>query len=585
MIHQGNFNRLWKHILPRRRMQLGLLLLLMIIASLGEVVSISAVLPFLGVLVDPKQVFENELAAPLVEMLGIHQPSELLFPLTLVFIIAAIISGVLRILLLWAQTRLGHAIGADLSFEIYRSTLYQPYSIHVSRNSSEVIAGITEKTNGIVGSIIMPILMLTSSTFLLIAILATLVSINPAVAFAAIVGFGLVYAIIILVTKRRLLFNGKRISRLVTKRIKVLQEGLGGIRDVLLDSTQSTYTKIYREADLPLRYATSSNQVIAGSPRYGIEALGMILIAGLAYILVLNGSGISNAIPVLGALAIGAQRMLPVLQQGYSSWSNIRGAEAVLDDALELLEQPLPTYVNQKQPAAMPFERAIITQDLSFRYSSEAPWVLRHLDLQINKGARIGFIGTTGSGKSTLLDVIMGLLEPSSGQLIVDNTTIDHDNHRAWRANIAHVPQTIFLADATIAENIAFGLSSEAIDHDRVRKAAQMAQIADTIEGWKGQYEMIVGERGVRLSGGQRQRIGLARALYKQANVIVLDEATSALDNETERAVMDAIDNIGRETTILIIAHRLTSLSGCDLIIELEHGQIKRQDTYEKMIG
>ena len=577
--------RLWVHITQRRRTQLSLLLILMILASLGEVISIGAVLPFLGVLVDPQQVFDSELIAPLIKMLGINKPSELLLPLTLAFIVAATISGVLRIALLWGQTRLGHAIGADLSFEIYRSTLYQSYATHVSRNSSEVIAGITEKSNRVVGQVILPLLTLSSSVLLMVTILVTLLSIDTIVALIAFFCFGSIYSVIIVVTRQRLLLNSQRISSLLSKRIKVLQEGLGGIRDVLLDSTQSTYTQVYRGADLPLRHAQASNQVIASSPRFGIEALGMALIAGLAYSMVLNGDGISNAIPVLGALAIGAQRMLPVLQQGYFSWSNIKGAEAVLHDALELLEQPLPVYVNQRQPSPMPFKSLIATHDLSFRYSPEAPWVLRHLNLRIGKGERVGFIGTTGSGKSTLLDILMGLLDPSDGKLMIDNMVIDVDYQRAWRANIAHVPQTIFLADTTIAENIAFGIPPNEIDYARVRKAAQMAQISKTIEGWSGQYDMIVGERGVRLSGGQRQRIGIARALYKQANVIVFDEATSALDNETERAVMDAIDHIGRESTILIIAHRLTSLAGCDRVIELENGKLKRQGTYKEIMG
>ena len=584
-IHSGKFKRLWMNILPRRRFQLSLLLVLMIVASVGEMVSIGAIVPFLGVLVDPQQVFDNDLVVPLIKILGINQPSGLILPLTLAFVIAAIISGCLRVLLLWAQTRLGNAIGADISFEIYRRTLYQPYAIHVSRNSSEVIAGITEKTNGVVGNIIAPVLVLTSSVLLLSAIMVTLLNIHPNVALSAFACFGFVYAVIVFTGRRRLFLNGQRISNLVTRRIKALQEGLGGIRDVLLDNNQSTYTGFYRGADLPLRHAQASNQVIANSPRFIIEALGMILIAGLAYFLVRNGDDINNAIPVLGALAIGAQRMLPVLQQGYASWSNIKGAEAVLDDALKLLEQPLPAYISQPFSTPMPFENAIIAQDLSFRYASGAPWVLRGLNIQIRKGARVGFIGITGSGKSTLLDILMGLLDPSDGQLIVDNTVIGGGNHHAWRANIAHVPQAIFLADTSIAENIAFGVPIEEIDYNRVRKAAEMAQIAETIEGWEGQYDMIVGERGVRLSGGQRQRIGIARALYKQANVIVFDEATSALDNETESAVMDAIDNIGRENTVLIIAHRLSSLSGCDYIIELEHGQVKRQGTFKEIIG
>ena len=578
------FKRLWVFINSRRRTQLGLLMVLVIAASLGEVISIGAVVPFLGALLDPQKIFDSKIAEPLIEVLGINQSSELILPLTVVFIIAAFISGSLRILVIWAQTRLAHAIGADISYRIYSSTLYQPYSTHASRNSSEVIAGITAKADGVVAGVILPLLTLLSSTFLIIAILAMLITINPLVAISAIISFGAIYTLIVFATRERLLLNGRRISTLVSKRIKVLGEGLGGIRDVLLGGTQSTYTKIYRDIDMPLRYATATNQVISVSPRYGIEALGMILIAGIAFTLVSNGNGVSDAIPVLGALAVGAQRMLPMLQQVYSSLSWMKSSEAVLDDALEFLEQPLPSYVNQKQPEPMTFESAISVKNLSFRYAIGSPWVLRNLNLQIKKGTRVGIIGITGSGKSTFLDILMGLLEPNNGQLFIDNTAINDSNRRAWRANIVHVPQAIFLADATIAENIAFGISSEKIDHNRVREAAKMAQIAKTIEGWKGQYETAVGERGVRLSGGQRQRIAIARALYKQANVIFFDEATSALDNDTERAVTDAISNIGRETTIFIIAHRLTSLSGCDLVIELENGQIKQKGSYKKMI-
>ncbi len=585
MLKKFKLKRLWRHITFRRRTQLGLLLVLVVAASLGEVVSIGAVLPFLGVLLDPQKIFDSKIAEPFIEILDINQASELILPLTIVFIIAAFISGSLRILVIWAQTRLAHAIGADISYRIYSSTLYQPYSTHASRNSSEVIAGITAKADGVVAGVILPLLTLSSSTLLIIAILAMLIAINPTVAISAIVSFGTIYTLIVFATKERLLLNGRRISTLVSKRIKVLGEGLGGIRDVLLGGTQSTYTKVYRDIDMPLRYATATNQVIAVSPRYGIEALGMILIAGIAFMLVSNGSGVSNAIPVLGALAVGAQRMLPMLQQVYSSLSSIKSSEAVLDDALEFLEQPLPSYLNQKQPEPMTYKSAISVKDLSFRYAIGAPWVLRNLNLQIKKGTRVGIIGITGSGKSTLFDILMGLLEPSDGQLFIDNTAIDEENRRAWYANIVHVPQAIFLADATIAENIAFGIPVEEIDRNRVREAAKMAQIAETIEGWEGQYDVIVGERGIRLSGGQRQRIAIARAFYKKANVIFFDEATSALDNETEQAVTDAIANIGKETTILIIAHRLTSLIGCDLIIELDNGKVMRQGSYQEMFG
>jgi len=576
--------RLWHHITSRRRKQIVALLILMLFASLGEVVSIGAVLPFLGILTAPELVFNHPYAEPIIGWLKIDKEEQLLIPLMLAFSVAALIAGALRLLLLWFQTRLSHGIGIDLSYEIYQRTLYQPYARHISRNSSEVIAGIVQKSSGVVSEIIFPLLLLASSTLMLFVILVALFSIDPVVALSVISGFGIIYGLILSLTKPRLFRNSQCINQMENQRIKALHEGLGGIRDVLLDGTQPIYCQIYRNADAPLRLAQASNQFISGSPRFGIEALGMVLIAMLAYSLATTSDGMTNVIPVLGALALGAQRLLPVLQQGYASFSYIRGGQAILSDTLDLLEQPLPKDFNHQSVEPIPFEHAIRVSGLGFRYSANTPWVLQELELKIPKGCRVGFIGTTGSGKSTLLDILMGLLEPSAGQMHIDDIQIDESNYRAWQSHIAHVPQTIYLTDASVSENIAFGVPPEAIDADRVRRAAQVAQIADTIESWDKQYDMPVGERGVRLSGGQRQRIGIARAFYKEANVIVFDEATSALDNHTERTVMDAINSMGRDMTILIVAHRLSTLKVCDKVVELENGSIKRVGTYSEII-
>jgi ATP-binding cassette subfamily B protein len=231
------------------------------------------------------------------------------------------------------------------------------------------------------------------------------------------------------------------------------------------------------------------------------------------------------------------------------------------------------------------FERDIKLNNLSFQYAKQSPMVLKGVDITIAKGSRVGFIGSTGSGKSTLVDVAMSLLQPTQGTLDIDGQAITPANQRAWHAHLAHVPQSIFLADSSIAENIAFGVPRALIDMQRVQLAAQQAQIAKTIEGWQDGYETFVGERGVRLSGGQRQRIGIARALYKQANVIIFDEATSALDNATEREVMQAIDSLGSELTVLIVAHRLSTLKHCTHIVELSQGQVVRQGGYDEIVG
>jgi len=296
----------------------------------------------------------------------------------------------------------------------------------------------------------------------------------------------------------------------------------------------------------------------------------MTLIAGLAYFMSSREAGMETAIPVLGALALGAQRLLPALQQAYAAYSNIKGADSSFNDVLDLLDQPLPGYANQKQPNPIPFSKEIVLQDIKFKYNRDSPWILKNINIKIEKGSRIGFIGVTGSGKSTLLDIVMGLLSPTEGVFTIDKSSINTENRRAWQAHIAHVPQNIYLSDSTIEENIAFGIPKEQINHKQVEKAAKQAQIVKLIDSWEDGYQTFIGERGVRLSGGQRQRIGIARALYKNADVLIFDEATSALDNETEKAVMEAIEGLDRDLTILIIAHRLSTLNGCDRIIDMD---------------
>lgn len=575
--------RLWSHVGPRRRLQFVLLLILMLLASFAEILSIGAVLPFLAVLTAPEHIYAMPIAQPVIQMLGIGEPKQLLLPLTLAFGFAALFVGTMRLLLLWASTRLSFATGADLSINIYRRTLYQPYLVHCERNSSEIINGISTKTTSAI-FIIINILSLISSAVMLIAILIALMAVNPNIALAAFGGFGVIYATIIRLTRNRLLINSQINARESTQVIKSLQEGLGGIRDVLIDGNQEAYCEIYRNADLPLRNAQSNSFFIGASPRYAMEALGMLLITTLAYYLAQQEDGIAKAIPILGALAVGAQRFLPVLQQAYSAWSGIQSSQVSLNDTLKLLDQPLPKFASISTNNLVQFNKCISLSHLDFRYSQKLPYVIKQVDITITKGSRTGFIGKTGSGKSTLLDIIMGLLPPTNGKLEVDGKYINCDNNSAWQTHIAHVPQVIFLADSSIEENIAFGIPRDKIDLHRVKQAAQQAQIAETIESWPDKYQTFVGEHGIRLSGGQRQRIGIARALYKKADVIIFDEATSALDNETERAVMQAIEGLSKKLTLLIIAHRLSTLKNCTQIVELANGTVKRVGSYQAMV-
>jgi ABC-type multidrug transport system fused ATPase/permease subunit len=576
--------RLWQHLGKIRRFQFCLLLVLMILSTFAEILSIGAVVPFLAVLTTPTKAFYHPNAQLIIQFTGVDTPEKFILLVTTAFIIGTLIAGSVKLILSWASIRLSYATGADLSISVYRKTLYQPYPVHVARNSSEVINGVVIKVNGVISGIIGPTLFLISSLLLLITFFIVFLSAEPFISVLAFGGFGAIYLIIILLTRSQTIKNSKRIAQESTQVIKSLQEGLGGIRDVLIDGSQSVYCQIYQAADHPLRLAQGRNHFISQAPRFGVEALGMVLIAGLAYHLSQQADGIVTVIPVLGALALGAQRMLPVMQLAYASWISMQGGQASLRETLDLLDQPLPKHAFLPAPLPMEFEKHISLSNLSFRYSNDSAWVLRRLNLNISKGSHIGFIGTTGSGKSTLLDIVMGLLEPTEGSISVDGQAINADNQRAWQANIAHVPQSIFLADSTIEENIAFGQPKNKIDHQLVIKAAKQAQIADIIESWPSKYETFVGERGIRLSGGQRQRIGIARALYKNANVIILDEATSALDNETEFAVMDAIEKLSEDVTLLIIAHRLTTLKNCSQIVELHNGAIRQIGNYQEII-
>ena len=575
--------RLWKHLTKRRRKQFLLLLILMITASMMEVVSIGAVVPFLAVLISPEQIYQHQLAQPLIQILGITDSNQLLLPLTTVFIIATLIASTMRLLLLYVSTRLSFAVGADLSVNIYRRTLYQDYSIHTLRNSSEIINSIIIKTNTVITAILVPLLNFISSVVIMIGIISIVFTINAQVALITFSFFTLLYWIIVFFTKKSLQKNSQLIADQSTKMVKSLQEGLGGIRDVIIDGTQEFYCKLYKSADLSLRRASGDNVFIGSSPRYLMEAIGMILIAIMAYTLTLQEGGVVEAIPILGALAIGAQKLLPALQQAYSSYSSIKGSKSSFIDVLNLLEQPLSHSVGQDLISPIPFKQKIIFKNLSFRYTKDTPWILKDVNLSIKKGETIGFIGVTGSGKSTLLDILMGLLIPTSGELLIDDVSIIRENRRAWQMHISHVPQSIYLADSTIQENIAFGIESEQIKENKVTQAAQQAQISGVINNLKDKYKAFVGEQGVKLSGGQRQRIGIARALYKESDVLIFDEATSALDNQTEQKIMEQIAQLKDDQTIFIIAHRLTTLKQCDRIIRINSNYTIEQIKYSEL--
>ncbi|WP_245511742.1 MULTISPECIES: ABC transporter ATP-binding protein [unclassified Mesorhizobium] len=564
--------RLWRQVSKPRQRQFFGLLVLMMFGALAEAATLGALLPFLARIANPEAVGGQSFLARQLAGFRLTSSSDSLLDLTILFSVVAIIAGAVRIFLAWATNSYVFSLGHEVGVKVYDQVLRQPYSYHVSRNSSSVLAALRQ-VQAITAGVMLPLLQSISGIIIGVFIVAALFALSSFITFVIFAGLGAVYLAVSLVIRKHLKKNAQIIASAQAEGIRSVQEGLGGIRDVIINDTQPYFLLRYTELDLRLQRANAMNALAAGAPRFAIEAAGMVIIAALAYFLITRSNDAGQVLPILGTFVLGAQRLLPSMQLVYGNWalilSNLAGAEVVL----QALEAPLGPEWNQPPPKRLPFDRAIMLKDVSFRYASDQAPILERFNLTISKGSKVGFIGKTGSGKSTTVDLIMGLLEPTGGVIEIDGQRLDGTTRRAWQRQIAHVPQSIFLADASIADNIAFGIDPANIDRDRVRNAAQQAALADFIESLPQGYETRVGERGVRLSGGQRQRIGIARALYRQASVLVFDEATSALDTETEAAVMEAIRELPAGLTVLIIAHRLTTVENCDEIVTLENGR------------
>lgn len=574
-------NELWLRVQYKRRRQFFLLIVLMIAASFAEIFSLGAVIPFLTILSTRSlpSGFEEFWFRNL--LYGFSSDAYILL-VTTIFISAIAFAGALRLILLWASTKFSYAIGADISIEVYSRTLYQKYLVHAQRNSSEIISAISLKTKNVI-HVVMMLMNLISAAFLLIFLILALLMYSPTYTFIIFIAFGVIYGLVISFFRKKLLENSYVIGQSSDKLIKSLQEGLGGIRDILLNGSQPVFINDYRHTDTLLRRASANNAFLTSSPRYLVETLAIVLIVLIAYFIVVKFPGDNQLLIGLAVVIICAQRFLPVLQQAYTAITSIIGLKSSMEDILGLLNQKMPTQDRRNLPKLI-FEKEIELKNVYFRYLENSEWAISDFNFVIKKGDRVGIIGKTGCGKSTLVDLLMGLLPAEAGQLVIDGVVVSDENTIKWQSNIAHVPQFIYLTDRTVQENIAFGVPSDEIDMARVRAAARQAQLLDLIESWPKKFETVIGENGLLLSGGQRQRIGIARALYKDASVLVLDEATSSLDNQTESDVMNVVNNLDIQMTVIMIAHRLTTLKSCDYIIELENGRINNVKSYENML-
>jgi len=581
-VHAG-LRELYGVMSARRRKQLGLVFVLMLIGAAAELMTIGAVLPFLQLIVNPETVFAMPAVQELRPLFGWRDPSDLLMPATLLLIATAIFSAIARLVLTWVSQKFVYRLGYDFDMEIYERTIRQPYGVYVLRNSSEVLSGL-EKVNNVTAWLLMPLMQAFTSAVIALFIIALLFVIDPMTATVAALSMGLLYLTISLLSRRALRWISHRWSAILTGRTKAVQESLGGLRDIILDQSQAIFIRKFSEIDDEFRNLSVKANFIGAAPRFLVEGGGVVLIGLLALYYSTQPGGVVQAVPVLGALALGAQRLLPLVQTVYVGWTYYGASEQALADVIELMKGPVLTaHARSRDIPVAPFGDRIELRGLSFHYGRDAP-ALTDIGLSIRKGERVGLIGKTGSGKSTLVDVLMGLLEPSAGAILLGGEPLGDHNMQNWQAQIAHVPQAIFLSDDTIAANIAFGQVEGEIDMDRVRYAARRADIDEFIAGLPDGYRTAVGERGIRLSGGQRQRIGIARALYKEATVLILDEATSALDDATEASIMEAIGKLDRDLTILLIAHRLSTVATCDTVYRLDGGRIVEHGSYRDVV-
>jgi ATP-binding cassette subfamily B protein len=543
------------------------------IGALAEVISLAALLPLLAIMIDPESILNYSYINKISVFFNLEIQQQIGLWILITFIFLVIGSAAYRIFLLWVMMKVSFGCGSDLCIKAYEIILHLPYIKHIESNSSQTIVNISGKVAG-GSSVIQQTLLLLNALVLSLAIMTAMFIVSPLITTISSLVLGGIYICLSKITNHRLQSNGIEISKQSEKILKSLQEGLGAIRDILIDKSQSIFVNSYEKADSAVRRAERNNNLISAAPRVIVETTAIILITTVAYQLNRHDGTLINMLPVLGMLVLAAQRLLPNMQQIYAAWAFITGMRQALVDALIILDQKVILIKNNNLKSSFEFRKNIELHSISYKYSKYAPLILSNVTLTIQKGSTIGIVGETGSGKSTFLDILMGLIPPSSGKLLIDGNTIDKSNIEDWQKIITHVPQNIYLIDASLAENIALGINIDDIDMEKIKNAAKKANLHNFVLTLKDGYATDVGERGARLSGGQRQRIGIARALYKEAKVLFLDEATSALDESTEASVMEAIENMRKEMTIIISAHRFSILKKCDHIFKIDNGSI-----------
>lgn len=516
-------------------------------------------------------------------VLNIVTAQDIVLPITIAFVGLISLSALFRSIVLYFGTRFSFSLGSEISTACYRAYLNKPYLEVISDHTSEIINNIFVNINLVIYQIINPVTIFFSGLSLIISLSILMLVVNPTGTATAFFFLVIFYFSVHFLGKRRTKDNGAKIDFESSRAIKALQDGIGGIRDVIVDGTQQTFLGLHSNADLNLRKLQGANQFISAFPRIGIEAAAMIVVAIAGY-LISDNSGLVLALPTLAIIVMAGQRLLPALQQCYVSTNSINSSIQALNKINDLLIFDKNNSVALEKKQKLTFNSSVCLKNIELRLGNPPKLILNKVNLEVRKGERIGLIGKTGSGKSTLVDILMGLLFPTSGSIEVDGIKLNRHNVKSWMLMVAHVPQSIFLTDTSIKCNIAFGVPEAEIDLARVERAIKSAQLTDLIDSLADGVDSIIGERGAFLSGGQRQRIGVARSLYKNSQILIFDEATSALDAETENSVMNCIYDLDPNLTVIVIAHRLSTLKGCDRIVEIDSGRIKEIGTYDKLV-
>ena len=591
MIDLSTLKKIWALLDVHERRNAWLVLGVMLLAALSTAAMVGSIMPFLAVLADPSRIETTPALAWAYERFGFTSVYQFLVGLGGAAFTVIILASLFQILKTWAVARYSMMRAHAISYRLMTSYLAQPYPFFLDRHSGEMGPRVLAEAAQIVSRFLRPMAECIASLLTTTALIGLLLWVDPVIAIAALCILGGLYGLIYLSARRKLSALGQRRVAANRERYRIANESFAGIKDIKLVGRERAYLERFEKPSLRMAKTETLINVLSQIPQFALQAIalgGVILLC----ILLLDPesmtaeNGVGNLLPVLGVFAFAGQRMLPELSKLYSSLAQMQAGKASVNavhEDLSVLGQRIS--LPRKPPAPLGLTATLALEAVSYTYPSADRAGLHDISLSIHEGEKIGIVGSTGAGKTTLADIILGLLDPAQGQLLVDQTPIGPHNQRAWMQSVGYVPQDIFLTDAPVAENIALGIVPEEIDMDRLHRAARIARIDQFIteELPKG-YQTHVGERGVRLSGGQRQRIGIARALYHDADLIVFDEATSALDNLTEQDVMEAIDALSGDKTVVMIAHRLSTVKRCDRIIVLDHGRLVGFDSWDRLM-